>query len=479
MYELVNTSVPNGLIAGTHGFATVVLTKGMPDAIRVRVEGLCAYPHRTSAHDASYYSENPVNWFHLTVAGDGHVVGRTAPAEFDYTGRTNRLSRTLFFAAHEMPAAGGAAVLKVVNDRFCEGWRGEPQYVPEDRALADRLCRIDRPHGADPSHWRALLGPQGAEYARRFAALLRQNLRTGKSLFFKAAKADVDGTRLLGLFADLINLLPDDLAAQVTFSTFAACVPSGCVCHLRGIYDKDRAFEVASALQPWIDCESGAVQHAELLPQEDQTDVQDLASRRDAPAAESSPAGLGRNDRLARGRSMAGARQGAFGVPRNRVLATKPRRSLPLGVILGASLAVLALVGGGAGFWIWYDLGQRRKADSLLRQAEAERMRARDEWYACATNRVEDFRKKVAGCASSEDLEKLRQEIKKAQEGLKQPLEEEGCHDYEQVLSDVQGRYVSLTEKLEEKEALLTEREKKAAQLAKAKAARQREPQVH
>lgn len=475
MYELVNTSVPNGLIAGTHGFATVVLTKGMPDAIRVRVEGLCAYPHRTSAHDASYYSENPVNWFHLTVAGDGHVVGRTAPAEFDYTGRTNRLSRTLFFAAREMPAAGGVAVLEAANDRFCEGWQGEPRYVTEDRSLADRLRQIDRPRGADSSHWRALLGPQGTEYARRFAALLRQNLRTGKSLFFKAAKADVDGTRLLGLFEDLINLLPDNLAAQVTFSTFAACVPSGCVCHLRGIYDKDRAFEVASALQPWVDCESGTVQHAELLTQEDRADVLDLALRRDEPAAEASSAGLGRNDRLTRGRSMTGSRQETFGAARNRVLVTKPRRSLPLGVILGASLAVLAFVGGGVGFWIWYDVGQRRKADSLLQQAEAERMRARDEWYACATNRVEDFRKKVAGCASSEDLEKLRKEIGNAQAGLKQSLEEAGCRDYEQALSDVRGRYASLAEELNKMQASLKKREEEVARLAKAEAARQRD----
>lgn len=472
MYELVNTSVPNGLIAGTHGFATVALTKGMPDAIRVRVEGLCAYPHRTSAHDASYYSENPVNWFHLTVAGDGHVVGRTAPAEFDYTGRTNRLSRALFFAAREMPAAGGVAVLKTVGDRFCEGWRGEPRYVTEDKALADRLRRIDRPRGADPSYWRALLGPQGAEYARRFAALLRQNLRTGKGLFFKAAKADVDGTRLLGLFEDLINLLPDDLAAQVTFSTFAACVPSGCVCHLRGIYDKDRAFEVASALQPWVDCESGTVQHVELLPFEDAANA---TSSRDALAAESSSAGLGRNDRLTRGRSMAGTRQGTSGVARNRVLATKPRRSLPLGVILGAGLAVLAFVGGGAGFWIWYDVGQRRKTDSLLRQAEEERKR--NEWYVSATNRVEGFRTRIVNCSSTNNLESLRVEITNARSNLEESQEEAGCRGHEGLLSDVRGRYASLAEKLKEKAVSLKKREEEVARLAKAEAARQREQQ--
>ena len=108
MYELVNTSVPNGLIPGSRGFATVAMTKGVPDAVRTRIESFCAYPHRTSAHDQSYYSENPVNWFHLVLPNGDHVVGRTAPAEFDYTGRTNRISRTIYFGAREMPMVGGA-----------------------------------------------------------------------------------------------------------------------------------------------------------------------------------------------------------------------------------------------------------------------------------------------------------------------------------------------------------------------------------
>ena len=42
MYELVNTSLPNGLIAGTHGFATVAMTKGVQDVLRGRLEALCA-----------------------------------------------------------------------------------------------------------------------------------------------------------------------------------------------------------------------------------------------------------------------------------------------------------------------------------------------------------------------------------------------------------------------------------------------------
>lgn len=268
MYELINTSVPNGLIAGTHGFATVAMTRGMPDAIRTRVESFCAYPHRTSTHDQTYYTENPVNWFHLMLPGGGHVVGRTAPVDFDYTGRTNRIARTLYFSSREMPVNGGAYVLMAETKRFCESWSGEPRYLPEDKAVETRLRMVGRPNGLQPMHWVKMFGSEGSMYAQRFAVLLKQNLLTGKSLYFKAARSDVDGRRLLGLFSDLIDLLPMELAVQVTFSTFSACVPNGITCHLKGLYDKDRAFETLSALQPWIDCENCCVMHPELLPHE-------------------------------------------------------------------------------------------------------------------------------------------------------------------------------------------------------------------
>lgn len=462
MYELVNTSVPNGLIAGTHGFATVAMTKGMPDAIRVRVEGLCAYPHRTSAHDASYYSENPVNWFHLTVSGDGHVVGRTAPAEFDYTGRTNRLSRTLFFAACEMPAAGGMAVLKAVGDSFCEGWRGEPRYVTEDKALANRLRQIDRPRGADPSHWRALLGPQGAEYARRFATLLRQNLRTGKSLFFKAAKVDVDGMRLLGLFDDLINLLPDDLAAQVTFSTFAACVPNGCVCHLRGIYDTDRAFEVASTLQPWVDCERGIVQNVELLPHENSVGVTDSLLSREAMPTVSSGGNIA--DRRGSGRTAATqSGQTTPGVVHDGTSVTTRKKILVAAVCLLIGICV------GSVFFVWQEnVKQRKKIDEAFRLKKENQAREMDAWYAGETNRVKGFWIRATDCSSAKELEQLQAEINAAKDGLKQSLDNGNFLDYEDKLSEVEGHYAHLLLDLGKRLKSLQKQEKeKAVRLAK------------
>ena len=271
MYELINTSVPQGLVAGSHGFATVAMTKGISDVIRNRLENFCAYSHRTRVRDSRYFAENPVNWFHFVLPNGDHVLGRTAPAEFDYTGRTNRLAHVLHFGAREMPQNGGAYVLLAEEDKLSEPWTGSPRYLAEDKLAVGRLRLADDPANREPTHWISLFGAKGVEYARRFARLLNQNIQgTNRGIYFKTTAAlDVDGKRLLGLFSDLINLLPDrQLAAQVTFSTFSDCVPAGVVCHLRGIYDRSPAFESVAPFQPWIDCENGIVHHPELLPAE-------------------------------------------------------------------------------------------------------------------------------------------------------------------------------------------------------------------
>ena len=269
MYELVNTSLPNGLITGTHGFSTVAMTKGMPDSLRMRVEAYCAYSHRSSAHDETYYSENPVNWFHAILPQGEHIVGRVAPAEFDYTGRTNRLARLFVFPKDKMPLIGGVAVLLKKARRLQEPWSGEARWLDEDKET-ERFFRAE-PVAAtkDAPSWRKKFGDaEGLNYARSFARLLAKNVNGGgKPIYFKTSAAhDVSGGELLSLFADLINLLPTSVRAGITFSTYSAALPHGAVCHLRGVYDSDRAFDMAKVTQPWVDCETGKVHNAEQLP---------------------------------------------------------------------------------------------------------------------------------------------------------------------------------------------------------------------
>ena len=269
MYELVNTSLPNGLIAGTHGFSTVAMTKGMPDILRGRLESLCAYTHRASVHDVTYLQQNPVNWFHIILPQGDHVVGRVAPYDFDYTGRTNRIARLRIFRSLEMPEIGGAEVLALEKHWFKERWDADPHYLEENRNVCGQLRMRNPVFASSAPSWESVFGANGSRYAQQIAWQLERNISEGgKSIYFKTSvEWDVTGEKLLGLFYEVINLLPTAIRSKVTFSTYPVSLPGGISCNLRGVYDRDRLFDAASVSQTWVDCERGQVVHAELLPQ--------------------------------------------------------------------------------------------------------------------------------------------------------------------------------------------------------------------
>ena len=274
MYELVNTSLPNGLIAGTHGFSTVAMTKGMPDILRGRLESLCAYTHRASVHDVTYLQQNPVNWFHVILPQGDHVVGRVAPYDFDYTGRTNRIARLRVFRSVEMPEIGGAEVLVLEKRWFKERWEGDPHYLEENRNVCGQLRMRNPVYASSAPSWESVFGANGSRYAQQIAWQLERNISEGgKPIYFKTSvEWDVTGEKLLGLFYEVINLLPTAIRSKVTFSTYPVSLPGGISCNLRGVYDRDRLFDAASVSQTWVDCERGQVVHAELLPECDMGD---------------------------------------------------------------------------------------------------------------------------------------------------------------------------------------------------------------
>ena len=454
MYELVNTSVPNGLVAGTHGFSTVSMTKGMPDSVRTRVENFCSYPHRVSARDQRYWDENPVNWFHLILPGGDHVVGRTAPAEFDYTGRTNRLAHVLYFTDKEMPLNGGAFVLASEEQRLSEGWSGEPRYLKEDKATAGRLRMANPVANGEPSNWIRMFGPQGREYARRFAVLLANNISgAGKSIYFKTSSScDSDGTQLFGLFSDLINLLPNRLAPLATFSTFSACVPSGVTCHLRGIFDRDRAFEVASALQPWVDCETCEVKHAELLPE-----VKVAAS---TPSVESPT-------RIATTTAYSTAITSAIGVqrvqnrqPQSRAYAIANKQkgdSSLIWAIAGSVVVILATVA-----LILY-IVQPQKGTTVSVEGNPNGARfLKDriaEWQSVHACKLQELESKLDQCTEYAQLEKLINEINDAQKDAKKSFDKEFGEDAHDEAGNVMRLYGQLVKRVERKKDELKRRE--------------------
>ena len=372
MYELVNTSLPNGLIAGTHGFATVAMTKGVPDILRGRLEALCAYTHRTSVHDATYYQQNPVNWFHVVLPQGEHVVGRVAPSEFDYTGRTNRLARLRVFGASEMPGVGGAEILAKESRWFCQPWEGEPRYLDDDKNTCGRLRFLRPSEGASARAWEAVFGDKGSRYAQQVAWQIEKNLSSGgKPVYFKTSAAwDVSGEKLLQLFAEVINLLPLEMRASVTFSTYPVSLPGGTGCSLRGVYDRDKIFDVSSATQAWVDCENAKIVHSELLPTSGPAGIVGATARSgNRPVAAGSPSGVHSTPKITMQRVPAAS--GDPNAYRNLIASRKQGPDMFVVGIVGACLFVL-LAAGIFFFWMMQRNKRQMQDSGAAAAVEAE-----------------------------------------------------------------------------------------------------------
>ena len=268
MLELINTSLPNGLISGTHGFSTVAMTHGVSDIIRGRLEPLCAYKHRNMKHDETYFKENPINWFHVELMQGEHVVGVVAPSEFDYTGRTNRLAKLRVFTKSEMPRVGGTQILDNEKEWYLEKWYGEPRYLPENDVVCKKLQLLTNLNTKKTQYWEKYFGKNGSLYAQQIANYLIENINIGfKPIYFKTSVSwDVSGEKLLSLYSEIIELLPLSLKSKITFSTYSVAIPDGIVCHFKGIYDNDKVFEAISHNQFWVDCVNGQILNYDLLP---------------------------------------------------------------------------------------------------------------------------------------------------------------------------------------------------------------------
>ncbi len=425
MYELVNTSLPNGLIPGTHGFATVALTKGTPDVLRMRFESFCAYKHRTGAHDATYVKENPVNWFHVVLPQGEHVLGRVAPEKFDYTGRTNRLAHLLVFPKGEMPPIGGASVLQKEMNRFTAPWSGEARWLEPDKRSLGRLRLEMSPKHADAPAWRAMFGESnGLNLAKGFARQLAKNMSSGgRTIYFKTSTMhDVDGTKLLALFADLVDLLPIADRQKVTFSTYPVALPQGTVCHLRGVYDRDRLFDAAAATQSWVDCEKGVVHNASLLPAEEVGRAK--AEKRQATSVKAlSP-------RQEYGVEMTSHKEPIW-IPQKKDEAKK--------LFIGILIAALVLAAGAIGVGTWLYLENARKmresgaADALRVKAEREaEERGKQEEARIAAQRAEEEQKRQTKENAAKEA-KRKEEQEAARKTEKEAMEKSRQEEQDRI----------------------------------------------
>lgn len=226
--ELIYTSAIRGLRAGTSGFCTVAMTKGMPPALVPRLEALGGYRAGPSGHSPHAHCF----WRVETPTGIAHVLSIVGPAPPDHTARSNKIATYVVLAPDELVAAGPAWLLSQPGF-LRSSWSGEaawidtPVRVPTTRDVGPRPC----------SAWQTATGDAG--WAGVLAsAFLRDQARPIHVIYGAA-------TEPLPLVEEAIRLLPEWARWRATFSTYFLQPVAGTPCAWRFCLEGTPAADVA------------------------------------------------------------------------------------------------------------------------------------------------------------------------------------------------------------------------------------------
>ena len=226
--ELVYTSALQGLRAGTSGFCTVAMTKGMPPALVPRLEALGGYR-------AGPTGDGPIShcfWRVETASGIAHVLSIVGPAPPDHTARTNKIATYLVLSPNELAPAGPAALLSIPG-LLRRSWSGAPAWIDQSVRIPAAGDAGIRPCAA----WQAATGDAG------WAGVLASSfLRDQSKPIHVIYGAGVDP---LPLVDEAIRLLPDWARWRATFSTYFLQPVAGTPCSWRFCLEGTPAAEVA------------------------------------------------------------------------------------------------------------------------------------------------------------------------------------------------------------------------------------------
>ena len=226
--ELIYTSAVRGLRAGTSGFCTVAMTKGLPPALVPRLEALGGYRAGPSGTGPNAYCF----WRVETATGIAHVLSIVGPAPPDHTARSNKIATYLVLAPDELVPAGPAWLLSQPA-LLRSSWSGAPAWidapvrVPTTRDTGPRPCAA----------WQAATGDAG--WAGVLAsAFLRDQARPIHVIYGAAIEP-------LPLVEEAIRLLPEWARWRATFSTYFLQPVAGTPCAWRFCLDGTPAADAA------------------------------------------------------------------------------------------------------------------------------------------------------------------------------------------------------------------------------------------
>lgn len=220
-FELLYTSVPKGLRAGSKGFCTVGLTRGTPATLVERLESISDYRPVYSV-GSPRMQDNPVKWMHSRIAVGTQtlsVLSRVCFAGVDYSQRSNLFAHHVALRAGEQ-AAGGPAWMLAQPGFMATSWSGQPaEYeqrptVPVGNGSAGRC-----------DAWAAATGDAG--WAGVLAESVGGNSPRSVCILFNP------GVDLLPLMAEALTLVPESRRWKVTFNTYFTGLAAGSTCDWR------------------------------------------------------------------------------------------------------------------------------------------------------------------------------------------------------------------------------------------------------
>ena len=214
--ELVYTSAERGLRAGTSGFCTVAMTRGLPPALVPRLEALGGYrPGPSGAGPRAHCF-----WRVETAGAVAHVLSVVGPAPPDHTQRTNKIATYLVLGQDELVPAGPAWLLEQ-RGLLRDGWSGPPAWIeapvrlPSSGPAGPRRCTA----------WEAAAGDAG--WAGVVASAFLRDQSKPIHVVWR------EGLDPLALVGEVLSLMPDWARWRATFSTYFLQPVAGTPCALR------------------------------------------------------------------------------------------------------------------------------------------------------------------------------------------------------------------------------------------------------
>lgn len=123
--ELIYTSAPRGLRAGSSGYCTVAQTRGMREDLSAALERRSLYAHEPSGPSPVYFSFRPIS----LGGGSWRVLSRALDAGLDFTGRRHYLVHHLAWDVAEEPAGTQPAEILLGWQGWRQKWEGPPQEL--------------------------------------------------------------------------------------------------------------------------------------------------------------------------------------------------------------------------------------------------------------------------------------------------------------------------------------------------------------